>query len=115
VVPTGKIDSVGWVDTIVTDGEQASDAVVAMETGALHAPGGADTVIGPAQLIAGAVESTTVTLPSAWLVAPLGSITVSRTGVVPTGYGPAGDCVIVSASPSASSEPSSTDAEAPQV
>ena len=32
----------------------------------------------------------------AWLVAPWASLTVSSTLVVPSGYGPAGDCVIVS-------------------
>src|SRR3954452_21033357 len=58
------------------------------------------------------VGLTTVTTAVAWLVAPLGSVTVRRTVVRPIAYGPAGDCVIVSGSPSASDEPSLTDASA---
>src|SRR5262249_26241916 len=54
--------------------------------------------------------STTVTLAVAWLVAPLESLTVSRTDVTPIGYGPGGDCVMVSPSPSGSNDPSSIDA-----
>src|SRR6266568_7841140 len=51
---------------------------------------------------------TTVTVAVAWAVAPLVSTTVSSTFVVPTGYGPAGFCVIVSESRSGSEEPLST-------
>src|SRR5436190_6693788 len=52
----------------------------------------------------------TVTFAVAWFVAPFGSTTVSSTDVVPSSYGPAGDCVIVSGSPSGSDDPSSIDA-----
>ena len=38
-------------------------------------------------------------------VAPFVSVTVNSTVVLPCGYGPAGDCVMVSASPSGSEEP----------
>jgi hypothetical protein len=48
---------------------------------------------------------TTVTFAVACAVAPLLSTTVSKTLVVPTGYGPAGLCVFVIASPSGSEEP----------
>src|SRR3954467_5406527 len=54
----------------------------------------------------------TVTTAVAWLVAPCGSLTVSTTVVCPIGYGPAGDCAMVSGSPSASDEPLSIEASA---
>jgi len=115
VTPAGKLDPDAGVDSTVTGGEQLSEAVVVKATGALHAPGEVETVIGAGQEIAGGASSTTVTVAVAWLVAPMGSTTVSRTDVVPGGYGPAGDWVIVSASPSASDDPASTDAVAPQL
>ena len=46
--------------------------------------------------IDGPLSSTTVMLPAAWLKAPFGSIAVSSTGVVPSTYGAAGDCVSTS-------------------
>src|SRR3954470_9438378 len=58
------------------------------------------------------VPATTVTAAVAWLVAPDGSLTVSRTIVRPIRYGPGGDCVMVSGSPSASDDPLSIDAAA---
>jgi hypothetical protein len=57
------------------------------------------------QVIVGGVVSTTVTLPVHWLVAPLLSMTVNNTLVVPSAYGPAGACVIVRGPPSGSDEP----------
>src|SRR5437762_14388560 len=62
--------------------------------------------------IDGPLSSTTVTLPAAWLKAPFGSCAASSTGVVPSTYGAAGDCVSTSGSRSASVDPSSTDASA---
>src|SRR5437867_4214928 len=58
----------------------------------------------------GPVLSTTVTVAVACEVAPLGSVTVSRTLVVPNGNGPAGDWTIVIGSPSGSKDRSSTEA-----
>ena len=115
VVPTANVEPEAGTDPIVAGGEHTSVAVGANDTVALHWPGDAGTVIGDGHAITGALMSTTVTLPVAWLVAPFGSTTVSRTVVVPSGYGPAGDCVIVSGSPSGSDDPSSIDAAAPQV
>jgi hypothetical protein len=115
VVPIGKIEPDAGVETIDAGGEQVSDAVGVKATVALQVPGAAGTVIGAGQTIDGGVLSTTVTLPVAWLVAPRGSTTVSSTGVVPSAYGPAGDCVIVNGSPSGSDDPSSIDADAMHV
>jgi hypothetical protein len=95
----------------LTGAEHASVAVGSAKlTDAKHLPGAVFVTIGAGQTINGASLSTTVTVPSAWLVAPFGSVTVNITGVVPRGYGPGGDCVIVSGSPSASDEPSSMEA-----
>src|SRR5689334_14312760 len=66
------------------------------------------------QVIEGGVVSTTVTVAVHCAVAPRGSFTVSKTVVVPFGYGPAGDCVIVNGSPSGSDEPSLIEAFATQ-
>src|SRR5262249_47015072 len=65
--------------------------------------------------IAGAVVSTTVTPPVACDIAPRGSVTVRRTDVEPSGYGPGGDWTMDSGSPSASDDPSSIDAGEGQV
>src|SRR5262249_2184928 len=64
---------------------------------------------------AGPVRSATVTSAVAWLKAPFGSVTVSRTFVFPSGYGAAGSWASVNGSPSASEEPPSIDASATHV
>src|SRR5262245_17015619 len=56
----------------------------------------------------------TVTVAVHWLDVPLLSVTVSVTVVMPSGYGPAGDCVMVIGSPSGSKEPLSSEALAVQ-
>jgi hypothetical protein len=66
------------------------------------------------QLIVGAVVSTTVTTAVHELDAPLLSVIVKVTVVLPSGYGPAGDWVMVIGSPSGSKDPSSIDAFAMQ-
>ena len=58
------------------------------------------------------VAPITVTAAVAWLVAPDGLLTVNTTIVRPIGYGPGGDCVMVSGSPSASDDPLSIDTAA---
>jgi hypothetical protein len=91
VVPTTNSDPDGALELNDTGGEHESLAVDANVTGAEHVPGATLTVIGVKQDSDGAVRSTTVTTPVAWLVAPFGSVTVSSTVVEPSGYGPAGD------------------------
>src|SRR3954467_6786080 len=63
-------------------------------------------------LMPGAVRSTTVTIADACPNAPFGSVFVSSTGVVPSAYGPAGDWIDASVSPSTSDDPLSIDASA---
>ena len=53
VTPAAKRDPGAGVETTVTGGEQLSDAVIVKSTGALHAPGEVETVIGPGQEISG--------------------------------------------------------------
>src|SRR5205823_4214654 len=113
VVPSGKIEPDGGVETTLTGAEHVSLASAENGTGALHAPGLAGTEISSGHVSCGGVLSTTVTLARAWLVAPFVSFTVSSTAVVPMSYGPGGDCVGTSVSPSSSKDPSSMSARAP--
>src|SRR5437764_12559925 len=113
VVPTEKIEPEAGVETMVTGDEQVSAASVVNDTGAPHAPGAAGTVIGAGHVTWGGVISTTITRALAWLIAPFVSFTVRSTSVEPMSYGPGGACVISSASPSASDDPSSIEAAAP--
>lgn len=64
--------------------------------------------------IVGGWLSTTVTVAAHELEAPLSSVTVRVTLVVPKPYGPAGVCTKVIGSPSGSKEPLFTDADAVQ-
>src|SRR5262249_49973546 len=84
-------------------------------TSAAHWFGSVPVVMFAGHVIDGGVASVTVTVAVHWLVAPLLSTTVSNTVVVPTGYGPAGDCVMVSVPPSGSNDLLSMDAGAVQV
>src|SRR5438105_15463951 len=99
------------VDTLVGF-EHESLAVGATSTIAEQRPGLAFVVIGAGHAIDGGVRSTTVTTPVAWPNAPLGSVAVNRTDVVPSGYGDGGICANDSGSPSASHECFSIDASA---
>jgi hypothetical protein len=65
-------------------------------------------VIGAGQEIVGGVLSTTVTVALHWLEAPLLSVTVRTTAVVPRTNGPAGLKLNVIGSPSGSEEPALT-------
>ena len=67
------------------------------------------------QVIVGGDVSVTVTVAVHWLVAPLLSVTVSNTLVVPSAYGPAGDWVSVRGPPSGSDEPLLIEAVAVQL
>ncbi len=62
----------------------------------------------------GGVVSRTVTIAVHWLDAPLLSVTVKVTRVLPSEYGPGGDWLSVIASPSGSEEPLSIEALAVQ-
>src|SRR5215813_8186193 len=66
-------------------------------------------------LMVGASVSATVTVPVQLLDAPSLSVAVKVTVVVPSEYGPTGDCASVIASPSGSEEPSSMEASAIQL
>src|SRR5512140_932310 len=71
-------------------------------------------VMSAGQVIAGGVLSTTVTVAVQLLEAPKLSVAVNVTLVAPREYGPAGSWPSVSASPSGSDDPLSTDAAAVQ-
>src|SRR5206468_12371468 len=75
----------------------------------------AEALVGAGQAMTGAVLSCTVTLAVHEEDAPLLSVTVKVITVVPTEYGPAGDCASVIASPSGSELPLSTEAGAWQL
>ena len=66
-------------------------------------------------VIEGGVLSTTVTVAEHWLETPRVSVTVNVTVVTPSGYGPDGDWLVVTAPPSGSDEPLSIEALAVQV
>ena len=110
VTPASNSEPEGMLVVADRGPEQLSVAVAANVAGAWQVPGTTFTTMGAKHVIAGAVSSTTVTVPVAWLAAPFVSVAVRSTVVVPSGYGPAGDCVIVNRSPSASDDPSSIDA-----
>src|SRR5262245_2002841 len=93
--------------TVPSGGQVAFVTFAASVTGSLYCPETEAT----ATALGGAL---TVTVEEHWLVAPLLSVTVRSTFVVPTGYGPAGVCVIVKGSPSGSKDPLSMEAFAAQ-
>ncbi len=67
--------------------------------------GPVETLTAGGAVIVGGLLSVTVTVAEQELDAPLLSVTVIVTVVVPSGYGPGGDCVMVNVSPSGSEEP----------
>ena len=104
VVPFGNANpDAGLLTTVAL--EQRSDALTVKVTTAVHCPGSAFRVMFAGHDIEGGVLSTTVTVPEHCLESPGGSVTVNVTVVVPSGYGPGGDWLVVSAPPSGSNEP----------
>src|SRR5512132_462670 len=69
---------------------------------------------GALQATTGGVLSTTVTVALQLSDSPCESVTMRVTGVVPSGYGPGGFWLTVSASPSGSDDPPSIEAGAVQ-
>jgi hypothetical protein len=95
--------------------EHRSDALTVKLTTAVHLPSSASCVMFAGQVIEGGVLSTTVTIAEHSLETPGVSVTVKVTVVVPSGYGPGGDWLVVTAPPSGSSEPLLIEALAVQV
>jgi hypothetical protein len=84
VRPTGNVEPDTGEQTTVGD-PQLSVADAVNETTAEHWPAAAGTLMGDGQVIDGGVVSTTVTVAMHWLAAPLSSLTVSVTVVIPRG------------------------------
>jgi len=114
VVPFGNAKPEAGLLTTVTL-EQRSDALTVKVTAAVHCPGSASRVMFAGHDIEGGVLSTTVTVAVHCLESPGGSVTVNVTFVVPSGYGPGGDWLVVTAPPSGSNEPLLIEAFAVQV
>ena len=114
VVPFGNANPEAGLLTTVTL-EQRSDALTVKFTTAVHCPGSASRVMFAGHVIEGGVLSTTVTVAEHCLESPGVSVTVKVTVVVPSGYGPGGDWLVVTAPPSGSSEPLLIEALAVQV
>ena len=114
VVPFGNANPEAGLLTTVTL-EQRSDALTVKFTTAVHCPGSASRVMFAGHVIDGGVASTTVTVAEHWLETPGVSVTVNVTVVVPSGYGPGGDWLVVTAPPSGSDDPLLIEALAVQV
>jgi len=110
VVPNGKVDPEAGVQPKFCTPGQLSDTVSLNVTtaplGLVH------SATGEGHKMVGGCWSTTVTVAVQELDNVSGSVTVRVTGVVPRGYGPPGDWLSVTGSPSASDEPLSTEADA---
>jgi hypothetical protein len=109
VVPKGNTLPDGGVQLSVTPG-QLSETVGLKETTVPFGP--VHSMTGEGHEMLGGCWSTTVTFAVQELDRPSGSVTVRVTGVVPRGYGPLGDWLSVTGSPSASNEPLSIEADA---
>jgi hypothetical protein len=114
VEPFGNAKPEGGLLTTVTP-EQRSDVLTVKFATAVHCPGSASRVMFAGQVIEGGVLSTTVTVAEHSLETPSVSVTVKVTVVVPSGYSPGGDWLVVTAPPSGSSEPLLIEALAVQV
>ena len=104
VVPFGNAKPEGGLLTTVAP-VQRSDASTVKFTTAVHCPGSASRAMFAGQVIEAGVLSTTVTVAEHCLESPGVSVTVKVTVVVPSGYGPGGDWLVVTAPPSGSNEP----------